>query len=188
MKSYILYCDGASRNNGKKNEDKEVLGSYGCVLLDETGKIIMKGGKTFRDVTNNQMELLGFIQPVSTIIKSNNIRKLHVVSDSQYLIKGITEWLYGWKKRFWKNSSGSSIKNLELWQIIDEILNSNSIEFTFEWVKGHTKKPEVSSNEYYNNMCDQLANESIDNYYENNKNISSFNENLILIKKILEDI
>lgn len=188
---YFYYCDGASRNNGKKDETKDVLGSYGGVLVKEDGEILKLYNHTFKNVTNNQMELLGFIKPIIEIMnsyKKDNSPKIeiHVVSDSQYLIKGITEWMPNWKKKGWKNSSNKIIENIEMWKIIDTIINDDTFNFTFEWVKGHTKNPEKLSNEYFNNICDKLANKSIDKFLENgSKETLVFNEELNTLKDIL---
>ena len=191
MRNFIFYSDGASRNNGNKDQNKIVLGSYGFVFLNKHGKILMKEGKVYQDVTNNQMELLGFIEPIIHLInyyfKNSNNNHIHVVSDSQYLIKGILEWMPNWKNNNWKNSSGAKIKNIELWKMIDKIINLNFVDFSFEWVKGHSKKPEMSSNEFYNNLCDTIANEYLDHYKINNTLNSYYNETINNLNKILEE-
>ena len=195
MRNFIFYCDGASRNNGNKNQNEMVLGSYGCVFLNKNGRILMKGGKVYKDVTNNQMELLGFIQPmislINTYFKNSNNNHVHIVSDSQYLIKGILEWMPNWKNNNWKNSSGAKIKNIELWKMIDKIINLDFVDFSFEWVKGHSKKPEEGSNEFYNNLCDTIANYYLDNCDKNNFKSNNgyfiFNETINSLNKILEE-
>lgn len=167
MKQVTIYSDGGSINNGYKDPDKPMYGAYCTVLVNnkqEVQKIICD---IYEDATNNQMELFGAIQGIKYIKNlmtkfPNEKIKITLCSDSQYLIKGCSEWMFGWKKRGWRNSSGEIIPNLNLWTIIDEYLNDRQFEFDFKWVKGHKGKSislEENPDVYFNEMCDtELSN------------------------------
>lgn len=192
MKIVNFYCDGASYNNGSKNKDLDVLGSYGAFMTTENNDILFKFSEVFEDVTNNQMELYGFIKLFSEFYKrynKNNGSKytINVVSDSQYLIKGITEWMPNWKRKGWKNSTGKVVENLNLWKIINKIINLNeNITFNFIWQKGHKgKNIDKTKNVYiyFNEMCDSTATESLSNY-RNNKEYITLESFIDVINKI----
>ena len=168
---YYFYSDGASRNNGKKDISRGVYGSFGSYFTDYEGNVIKRFSESYPNVTNNQMELFGFIRPIMYIMSNwaeltNNDpdKTIHIVSDSQYLIKGINEWMSGWKSRGWRNSTGRMVDNLDLWLIINKIIINQNFNMTFEWVRGHNKVFEPYSNEYFNDLCDKLANKCIDKF------------------------
>lgn len=177
VKYLKLYSDGGSVNNGKKNKDEPVYGAY-CYIVTthKTHRIIKKYTNVYEDVTNNQMELLGVIDGIKYIIsrikkdKRNYILNLEVISDSQYVIKGCSEWLKNWKKNKWKDLSKKPIKNLDLWKEMDNILTSNKnlIDFNFTWVRGHSGKSNSSiksnPNNYFNEQCDTLLSEQLKPY------------------------
>lgn len=175
-KHLILYSDGGSVNNGKKEKDKPCYGSY-CYIITthKTHKITKQSTQIFEDVTNNQMELQGFIEGVKYIkhkLKMSHadyMIHLTVVSDSQYLIKGCSEWLNNWKRNGWKDSSKKPIKNMDTWKLIDKLINSsnNNIIFEFKWVRGHKGKSvtmEEDPDSYFNEMCDTLLSEELKPY------------------------
>lgn len=185
IKNLTLYCDGASKSTTG-------YGSFGAYLLQD-GVEISKSGKPFKalslKVTNNQMELMGFISPIMNIIKviesdPDSIYNIMIVSDSQYLIKGISEWILKWRVNGWKASNKKQILNYDLWQIINNLLNRISLTenvslFKTRWVKGHkTSVPnpvtQLEIDIYYNNKCDDLANQVlIDNKPETFKVVES---------------
>ncbi|WP_232066388.1 ribonuclease HI [Tsukamurella tyrosinosolvens] len=82
--------------------------------------------------TNNRMELLGAITALEALTEQHPVT-LH--TDSQYVIKGITEWLAGWKRRGWKTSSGGAVKNEDLWRRLDAVAGAHTVDW--RWVKGH---------------------------------------------------
>ena len=150
MQSVVCYTDGGCRGNGKEN----AVGGYGIVMFytDEsnvTHKKELKKG--FQGVTNNQMELQAVIDCLLALKRPCNVT---LVTDSKYVCNAINEkWLDGWKKRGWVNSSKQPVKNKEQWQDLSLLLQMHNVSFF--WVKGH------STNEW-NNRCDELANEAMD--------------------------
>ena len=192
MKEIFFYCDGASFNNGAKNKNLEVLGSYGAFIVDSEGNTLLQFSDVFENVTNNQMELYGFIKLITEFLiryKGSSKYTINIISDSQYLVKGINEWLPNWKRKGWKNSTGKIVENINLWRLIDKILELNKvIKLNFIWQKGHKGKSLSKSediNAFYNECCDSLATESLSNYrsLESNNNSNSLNFNEV-IKKI----
>jgi ribonuclease HI len=103
-----------------------------------------------RDTTNNRMAIRSAIELLRALRRPCRVV---FVSDSQYLVKGIREWLPGWKRRGWKRKGGP-IENLALWQELDELLQSHEVRP--EWVRGHAGHPE---NEYANHLATRAAKE-----------------------------
>lgn len=95
--------------------------------------------------TNNRMELTAVIRG---LLHMAHPCQVTVVSDSEYVIKGLTEWMPGWKRRDWKNSRKKPVLNADLWRILDRLANFHQVRF--EWTKGHAGHPE-------NERCDQLV-------------------------------
>ncbi|HHN78545.1 MAG TPA: ribonuclease HI [Phycisphaerales bacterium] len=95
--------------------------------------------------TNNRMELTAVIEGLGALTRPSSV---DLYSDSQYVLKGLSEWMENWKKRGWKTASKKPVKNVELWRRLDELLAVHDVRF--HWVKGHNEHPE---NEY----CDRLA-------------------------------
>ncbi|MER9225092.1 ribonuclease HI [Mesorhizobium sp. M0664] len=100
------------------------------------------------DTTNNQMELTAAVEAVK-LIKSDN--PVFLRSDSQYVIKGITEWLVGWKAKGWKTAQRKPVLNRELWEKLEAVVAGRDI--TWDWVRGHNGDP-------LNEEVDRLANEA----------------------------
>ena len=137
---YQAYSDGGCKGNPGP-------GGWGCVVDDPTGvRRENKGGDPL--TTNNKMELTGAIEALRLIPPGATVR---LMTDSQYVIKGITEWLPGWKRKGWRSTTGP-VKNKELWETLDAEVQKRSVQW--EWVRGHTGHPE-------NERCDELANEAI---------------------------
>jgi ribonuclease HI len=107
----------------------------------------MKGGEP--ETTNNRMEMMAAISALEAL-KRPCIVDLY--TDSQYLREGLTNWIYGWKSRGWKTADKKPVKNVDLWQRLDELRAHHDI--TLHWVKGHAGHPE-------NERCDELAREAI---------------------------
>jgi ribonuclease HI len=100
--------------------------------------------------TNNRMELMAAIRALEALIRPCKVR---VVTDSQYLQKGISEWISQWQRRGWKTASGTPVKNMDLWQRLIEAERRHQV--TWEWIRGHAGHPE-------NERADRLANRAID--------------------------
>lgn len=95
--------------------------------------------------TNNRMELLAVIRGLESLTRRSQV---DLYSDSQYVLKGLDEWIHSWKKRGWKTASKTPVKNVELWQTLDELRSGHDLRF--HWIRGHQGHPE-------NERCDQLA-------------------------------
>jgi ribonuclease HI len=173
MKELTIYSDGGSFNNGYKDPDKPMYGSYGSIIVRD-GEIIHEYSDWYENMTNNQGELYGFIKAYMQFLKgykSNEPYTITVVSDSQYLINGVNKYLNNWKKKDWHTASGDDVKNKNMWKIIDFLINFNpNIKLIFKWQKGHKGKT-VSKEEnidiYFNEHCDSIATEQISFAVEN---------------------
>ena len=173
-KELIIFCDGGNRLKSTNNS------AFSSVVLSESVEKINEDlsiTKAFNGATNNQMELLGFLSTIINIFKNigeiNEDRSpltITVVSDSQYLIKGINEYMPDWIKRGWKSYVNKPVKNLEIWKAIKKILDypeeaGLDIDFNFLWTKGHVKLDgNESISTKYNNECDERLNVAMDNY------------------------
>lgn len=135
------FTDGACRGNPGR-------GGWGVLLRFNDHEKRLCGGEV--ETTNNRMELMAVIQALESL---NRECKVKVVSDSQYVLKGITEWMENWKKRGWKTAAKKPVKNVDLWQRLDKARESHDIEWS--WVKGHSGHIE-------NEIADDLANQGID--------------------------
>ncbi len=145
MYKFKAYTDGACSGNPG-------VGGWGAVLLAEKNNKIIKrkeisGGLV--DTTNNQMELIAAIETLKALKKYTEIC---IITDSNYVKKGITEWLPSWKKNNWKTSSKKDVKNRKLWEELEELVNRNKVDWL--WVKGHAGNIE-------NERADFLAREEI---------------------------
>lgn len=139
MKDVIIYCDGASR--------KDRRGGWGATILFDEWWYDIDGGEY--DTTNNRMELTGAIEALNWLPEKCRVE---VWSDSQYVIKGITEYLAGWKFCGWRTGSNQPVKNVDLWKELEALAKKH--EVTWHWVKGHSG---VEGNE----RADQLATKGI---------------------------
>lgn len=136
-----IFADGACRGNPGP-------GGWGALLRYGEQQRELWGGEAH--TTNNRMELTAVIRALEVLQRPS---RLHIVTDSQYVLHGITQWLAGWKRRGWRTADGKPVKNQELWQRLDELLAPHQAEWT--WVRGHTGHPE-------NERADALANRGID--------------------------
>jgi ribonuclease HI len=146
MKRVLIYTDGACRGNPGP-------GGWGALL--RYGKKEKKLFGAESETTNNRMELMAAIQALSALSEACQV-DLH--TDSQYVQKGISEWLPGWKKKNWIKADKKPVKNADLWQLLDHEASRHQV--SWHWVKGHSNHPE-------NDMADALANQAIDQLLKN---------------------
>lgn len=129
----LVYCDGACSGNG----NREVCpGGWGAVIITagEAGAQIGQGASAH--TTNNKMELSAAIEALKQVPLKE---KVLLRTDSQYVIKGATEWRAGWVKRGMRNSKGEPVANADLWQALWAQVDTRKV--TFEWVRGHNGDP-----------------------------------------------
>lgn len=136
-----IFTDGACRGNPGP-------GGWGAVLRYGEHERELYGGEA--QTTNNRMELLAAIRALETLKRPCRVS---LTTDSQYVRKGITEWLPNWKRKRWKTAAGKPVKNADLWQRLDELAAGHQVDW--HWVRGHTGHPE-------NERADALANRGID--------------------------
>ena len=136
-----IYTDGACKGNPGP-------GGWGALLVAGKHSKELCGGE--KETTNNRMELTAAIKALEAVKKPAVIE---LTTDSQYVRKGITEWLQGWKKKGWKNSQKKPVKNSDLWRQLDQQNQRHSV--SWHWVKGHSGHPG-------NEKADELANRGID--------------------------
>lgn len=133
-----LYTDGACSGNPGP-------GGWGFILRHPaTGKEIEKSGAEL-ETTNNRMELLGAIEGLS-MLKTRSLVEMY--SDSQYVLNGLKTWIKDWKARGWKTAAKKPVKNIDLWQRLDELAAQHEVRF--HWIRGHNEHPE-------NERADKLA-------------------------------
>jgi ribonuclease HI len=136
-----VYTDGACRGNPGP-------GGWGVILRLGDREKELWGGE--QQTTNNRMELTAAIRALAALKRSVEAT---VYTDSQYVLKGISEWIHGWKRNGWRTSGRQPVKNADLWQELDRLAAGHRIEWV--WVKGHAGHPE-------NERADALANRGID--------------------------
>jgi len=141
MEEVDIYTDGACSGNPGP-------GGWGAILRAGAHEKELWGGEPA--TTNNRMELLAVIRALEALKRPVSAR---VHTDSQYVQKGISEWIHGWKARGWKTAAKQPVKNVELWQRMDALSQLHRIEW--RWVKGHAGDPG-------NEKADELANRGVD--------------------------
>ncbi len=137
-----MYTDGACKGNPGR-------GGWGVLLRYKGIEKALYGGEVL--TTNNRMELTAVIQGLLALKRPGC--DVTVISDSKYVLTGITEWLPNWKRRNWKTAAKKPVLNEDLWRKLDELAVQHKIKW--EWVKGHSGHRE-------NEMADELANRGID--------------------------
>jgi len=141
LKNIELFTDGACKGNPGP-------GGWGALLRFGGIEKSLYGGEA--DTTNNRMELTAAIEGLKALKEPC---KVVLVTDSQYVLKGVTEWLAGWKRNGWKTAAKQPVKNADLWQLLDEQAQRHKINW--KWVRGHTGHRE-------NEIADSLANRGIE--------------------------
>lgn len=139
--SISIYADGACRGNPGP-------GGWGALLLAGDTERELNGAE--EATTNNRMELTAVIRALEALKRPVEAR---IYTDSQYVIKGISEWLPNWKARGWKTADKKPVKNQDLWETLDALVTKHDLEW--HWVKGHSGNPG-------NERVDALANRAID--------------------------
>jgi ribonuclease HI len=135
-----IYTDGACSGNPGP-------GGWGAILRAHGQEKELFGGDPA--TTNNRMEMTAVIEALRALKRPVAAR---VHTDSQYVQKGITEWIHGWKKRGWKTAGRDPVKNEDLWRALDELAACHRLEW--HWVRGHAGHPE-------NERADALANKGL---------------------------
>ena len=165
---YMIFSDGGSFNNGKKDPNKPVFGSTATVIT-KNGKEIYCHNAAKEDVSNNYCELRAGLNGLNYLSRNfDDTKKLVIlVSDSQYYIKSINEWLPGYLKRNWKNNEGKPVANKDLLKSFNDYLHCSKFEILTCWVRGHEDDRDTIWNEM-NVKCDRLCNEAINDILQEN--------------------
>ena len=135
-----IYTDGACKGNPGP-------GGWGALLRSGGHERELFGGDPA--TTNNRMELTAVIRALAALKQAS---KVEVYTDSEYVMKGITEWLAAWKRRGWKTADRKPVKNADLWRELDELAGRHEVRW--HWVRGHAGHPE-------NERADALANRGV---------------------------
>lgn len=141
MTKVEIYTDGACKGNPGK-------GGWGALLVADGKEKEMFGGEA--NTTNNRMELRAVIEALGALKRPCEV-VLH--TDSQYVQKGISEWIHGWKARGWKTAAKEPVKNADLWMELDSARQQHQVEW--RWVRGHAGHPG-------NERADRLANRGVE--------------------------
>ena len=136
----VIYADGACRGNPGP-------GGWGVLLRLRGREKELYGGEP--ETTNNRMDLTAVIEGLAALRRRSRVR---VFTDSQYVQKGISEWIHDWKRRGWRTAARKPVKNADLWRRLEELARGHEVEW--HWVKGHAGHPE-------NERADALANRGI---------------------------
>ncbi len=139
-----IHTDGSCKGNGQDNAQ----GGWAAVLDNGKKQLHLSAGVS--DTTNQRMELQAAIEGLKAVYKQEATIKLY--TDSRYVQKGCSEWMPNWKAKDWKTANGKPVKNVDLWQQLDSLLEKLSV--TFHWVKGH-------SGDKMNDLADRLADKAI---------------------------
>ncbi len=140
-KKVEIFTDGACKGNPGK-------GGWGALLRYNGTEKELYGGEL--ETTNNRMELTAAIEALTILQRSCSV---DLTTDSQYVRKGITEWIDNWKLKGWKNSQKKAVKNADLWKQLDTLTEKHQVKW--HWVKGHSGHTE-------NERADELANRGVD--------------------------
>ena len=141
MKRIELFTDGACSGNPG-------LGGWGAVLRYKENEKEISGSQ--EATTNNRMELTAVLESLKLLKEPCEV---DLYTDSQYVMKGATEWLYGWMKNGWRTADKKPVKNSDLWQELYRLSKQHTLHW--HWVKGHAGHPE-------NERCDLLARSAIE--------------------------
>ncbi len=143
MNHIEIHTDGACKGNPGP-------GGWGVLLKSGHTEKELFGGELA--TTNNRMELTAVIEALAALKRPCQVS---LYLDSEYVRKGITEWIHGWKARGWRTASKQPVKNVELWQRLDELVATAGHHIEWHWVRGHAGNPG-------NERADALANRGVD--------------------------
>ena len=143
MNQVQIYTDGACKGNPGP-------GGWGVVLLSGGTEKELFGGEPA--TTNNRMELTAVIEALAALKRPCQVS---LYLDSEYVRKGITEWVSGWKTRGWRTAAKQPVKNVDLWQRLDALVGTAGHNISWRWVKGHSGNPG-------NERADMLANRGVE--------------------------
>jgi ribonuclease HI len=144
LNKVVIYTDGACKGNPGP-------GGWGALLRAADGaEKELCGGEA--QTTNNRMEMMAVIEALTALKRPCHV-VLHV--DSQYVLKGMTEWLQGWKAKGWRTAAKQPVKNVDLWQRLDALVHQSEHRIEWQWVKGHAGDPG-------NERADALANRGVE--------------------------
>jgi ribonuclease HI len=142
MSGVVIYTDGACKGNPGP-------GGWGALLQAGTTEKELFGGEPL--TTNNRMELMAVIQALSALKRPCEV---NLYLDSEYVRKGITEWIHGWKAKGWRTAAKQPVKNVALWQQLDVLVHQTGHRISWHWVKGH-------AGDIGNERADALANRGV---------------------------
>ena len=131
-----IFTDGACSGNPGP-------GGWGAIMRTKGIEKELSGGE--KDTTNNRMEMMAVISALEALQRGCRVK---ITTDSQYVMKGMLEWLPGWKKRNWQTAAKKPVKNIDLWKRLEKAAETHQLEW--EWVRGHQGHVE-------NERADQLA-------------------------------
>ena len=143
MNEVVIYTDGACKGNPGP-------GGWGVLMRSGANEKELFGGEL--GTTNNRMELMGVIQALAALKRPCAVT---LWLDSQYVLKGITEWIRGWKAKGWRTAGKTPVKNVELWQRLDDLVQNHGHVIDWRWVRGHNGDPG-------NERADALANMGVE--------------------------
>jgi len=149
-----LFTDGACKGNPGP-------GGWAFIVRDVATGAEFEGADGETKTTNNRMELLGVINGLEHIQATTGPARVDLYSDSEYVVKGLRTWMDQWKARGWKRGRNGTVKNLELWQALDELRAVHDV--SPNWVRGHDDHPE-------NERCDRLAVAAAEQYAREARN------------------
>jgi len=135
-----IFCDGACSGNPGP-------GGYGAILRYGGHVKELSGGASA--TTNNRMEMTAAIEALRLLTRPCQVS---ITTDSQYLVKGMTEWIAGWQRKGWRNSKKEPVLNKDLWEMLLNLTKGHTVQW--KWVRGHAGHAE-------NERCDQLARDGI---------------------------
>lgn len=136
-----LFTDGACRGNPGP-------GGWGALIRENGKESSLQGAEPM--TTNNRMELMAVIEGLRGIASTKPVA---ITTDSKYVQQGISSWIHNWKRRGWRTAANKPVKNMDLWQLLDGLVDGRAL--TWHWVKGHAGHRE-------NEIADMLANHAID--------------------------